>query len=393
MVRPATSRPPRILRIITRLNVGGPAMHVLLVDRGLQERGWETRLLHGDVEPDEAEIDLSAAGVPMRRIASLGRSIRPAADSRTVAAIASEIRRFRPDIVHTHLSKAGMVGRAAAMLATRAPRVHTFHGTVFGGYFSRRMSVAIQQLERQLGHRTARVIALSERQRAELVEHRIAPADRIRIVPLGLDLTRFGSLDRAAARARLGIGPDELTVLALGRLVPIKRLDRAVRAFAAIATAHPAARLRIVGDGSERANLEALVEESGIRDRVSFVGWSSDSPTWYAAADVVILTSEREGTPLALIEAAAAARPVVATDAGGVADVVEDGVTGFVTPRENPDLFAQRLSTLLGDVELRARFGAAGQAGSGRWSAGRLVTDLQAVYRELLRARGTHEQH
>lgn len=379
---------PRVLRVITRLNIGGPATHVILADRGLRERGWETLLLHGDVEPDEAEIDLSSAGLPMRRIESLRRSIRPVADVRAVAAIAAEIHRFRPDIIHTHLSKAGLVGRAAAILTTPAPRVHTFHGTVFGGYFGRRTSAAVEQIERQLGHRTARILALSDRQRSELLAHRIAPPERIRIVPLGVDLARFWRVDRRVARQRLEIPEDELLILAIGRLVPIKRIDRLVRAFAAVRSAHPRARLRLVGDGSERGTLEALARATGLGDAVVFVGWSSASPDWYAAADIVALTSDREGTPLALIEAAAAGRPVVATDAGGVADIVEDGATGFVVPRDDESGLAKRLGVLLDDPSLRARLGAAGRARAGRWASGRLVTDLEGVYEELLSARG-----
>ena len=388
MPSPGASRRPRVLRVITRLNVGGPATHVLLADRGLRERGWETLLLFGDVGPDEAEIDLATVDLPMRRIGTMGRSIRPLADLRTAAAIAAQIRRFRPDIVHTHLSKAGLVGRTAAALTTPAATVHTFHGTVFGGYFGTQMSGAIQRIERGLGHRTTRILALSERQRLELLDFRIAPPERIRIVPLGIDLTRFADLDREAARRRLGIPGDEALVLAIGRLVPIKRLDRLVRAFAAVHSANPRARLRLVGDGSERASLEAQVRATGLGDAIAFSGWSSAAPDWYAAADIVALTSEREGTPLALIEAAAAALPVVATDAGGVADIVEDGATGFVVPPDDDALLADRLGVLLGDAPLRARFGAAGRARSSRWSAERLVGDLERVYEEILAERG-----
>jgi glycosyltransferase involved in cell wall biosynthesis len=375
---------PRVLRIITRLNVGGPATHVVLADRGLRERGWETLLVHGDVEPDEAEVDLTAAGVPMERVPSLVRSIRPATDARALASIAGIIRRYRPDIVHTHLSKAGLIGRLAAIATSRAPRVHTFHGTIFGGYFGGAASRAFLGIEQVLARRTTRLIALSSLQRAELLEHRVTSEDRIAIVPLGLDLDRFGTTDRATARARLGIPVGACVVLAIGRLVPIKRLDRLVRAFAAVAPRHPAARLYLVGDGSERPAIERLVGSFGLGDRVVLAGWSSSSPDWYAAADVVALTSEREGTPLALIEAAAASRPVVATEAGGVADVVADGVTGFVVPRDAGDRLAERLDALLGDGDLRARLGAAGPAHAAGFTAPRLVDDLDRLYRSLL---------
>ena len=378
---------PRILRVITRLNVGGPATHVLLADRGLRERGWQTLLLHGQVEPDEAEVDLAGVDLPMRRVASLARPIRPVADARAFAAVVRAIRQHRPQIIHSHLSKAGLIARSAAMATSSAARVHTFHGTVFGGYFGDRSSAAIVRAERFLGSHTSRVIALSERQRDELVEQRIAPPERIRIVPLGLDLGRFGQLDRAAARTRLDEPADAFLVVAVGRLVPIKRIDRLVRAFAILVGMVARARLVIVGDGAERPGLETLVVELGLAGRVRFAGWQADTPAWYAAADAVVLTSDREGTPLALIEAAAAGRPVVAGDVGGVADVVLDGVTGFVVDPTDEAAFADRLGRLAVDPELRERLGRAAPGQARAFAGERLVDDLDRLYREILAER------
>ncbi len=387
MSRRESNAEPRILRVITRLNVGGPATHVLLADRGLRERGWQTLLLHGQVEPDEAEVDLSSVDVPMLRIPTLARPIRPVADARAFAAVVRAIRRHRPQIIHSHLSKAGLIARSAAMASSSAARVHTFHGTVFGGYFGDRSSAAIVRAERFLGAHTSRVIALSERQEDELIEHRIAPSERIRIVPLGLDLGRFGQLDRASARARLAEPPDAFLVVSIGRLVPIKRIDRLVRAFAILAGMVSNARLVIVGDGAERAGLESLVAELGISARVRFAGWQADTPAWYAAADAVALTSDREGTPLTLIEAAAAGRPSVAGDVGGVADVVIDGLTGFVVGPADEAAFADRLGRLAVDPELRQRLGQAAPERAQAFAGERLVDDLDRLYREILAER------
>ena len=231
------------------------------------------------------------------------------------------------------------------------------------------------------------MIALSELQRAELVEHRIAPPERIRIVPLGLDLARFDGLDRAAARTTLGEPADAFLVVAIGRLVAIKRIDRLVRAFATLAERVPAARLAIVGDGAERAGLEALVAQLGLGGRVRFAGWQSDTPAWHAAADVVALSSDREGTPLTLIEAAAAGRPVVATGVGGVADVVDDGRTGFIVAPDDEAGMAERLERLARDPDLRLRLGAAAPARAEAFAAARLVDDLDRLYREILAER------
>jgi len=384
--RPSAAE-PRILRVITRLNVGGPATHVLLADRGLRERGWQTLLLHGQVEPDEAEVDLSGVDLPMRRVPTLARPIRPVADARAFAAVVRAIRQHRPQVIHSHLSKAGLIARSAAMASSSAARVHTFHGTVFGGYFGDRSSAAIVRAERFLGARTSRVIALSERQRDELVDNRIAPPERIRIVPLGLDLARFGGLNRAAARVQVGEPADAFLVVAIGRLVPIKRIDRLIRAFAIVAGNVANARLAIVGDGAERPGLEAMVAELGLGSRVRFAGWQADTPAWYAAADVVALTSDREGTPLALIEAAAAGRPVVAGDVGGVADVVLDGLTGFVVAPADEAAFADRLGRLALDPDLRRQLGGAAPERALAFAGERLVDDLDRLYREILAER------
>ncbi len=376
---------PRILRIITRLNVGGPATHVVLADEGLRSLGWETLLVHGRIEPDEAEIDIGDASIPHRRIESLARPIRPGEDVRALIELVSIVRSYRPDLVHTHLSKAGLLGRTAAMLAApRAVRVHTFHGTVFADYFGRRASAGIRMIERTLGHRTDAVLALSQRQRQELLMERICHPGQIRVVPLGVDLGRFGGEDRSVARRRLNLDPGDPMVLSIGRLVPIKRLDRLIRAFAEALESVPAARLVVVGDGTERPSLEALVAELGIGPRVRFAGWSTDAPSWYAAADIVALSSDREGTPLAVIEAAASSRPVAATDVGGMADIVEHGVSGFVVPRADQRELSTRIVQLLKDPSLRMRMGLEARTRSEGWSAARLVDDLDATYRELL---------
>jgi glycosyltransferase involved in cell wall biosynthesis len=368
------------------MNVGGPATHVTLADKGLRRLGWETLLVHGSVEPHEIEVDLAAVpDLPRIRVPEMERAIRPGADLRAFARILPIVRRFRPDLIHTHMSKAGVLGRSAGLIAARgAVRVHTFHGTVFDGYFGERSSASIVRIERFLGHRTTRVVALSERQRRELLDARIAPEDRIAVVPLGLDLGRFGGIPRDAARQSLDLALDAEIVVAVGRLVPIKRLDRLVRAFAAIAVERPAANLYLVGDGPEREALRAEAEALRVADRVTSVGWSDKTPAWYAAADVVALTSESEGTPLALIEAAAAGRPVVATDVGGVADIVIEGQTGFVVARDDEAALASRLAQLLADPPLRARMGAAGPMRATAFDAARLVRDLDALYRDML---------
>ncbi len=377
---------PRVLRVITRLAVSGVSTHVTLANQGLTRRGWETILVHGRIQPDELEIELPVDDVATLRVESLARPIRPVADLRAAASLLNIVRSFRPDIIHTHHSKAGIVGRSVAFVAG-VPSVHTFHGHVFEGYFSPRVSASIVAAERLLATRTTRLIALGPLQRDDLLARGIGRADKFEIVPLGLDLHRFRPGDRASARAELGLPADALIVVFVGRLVPVKRADRMIRAFTRLRSRRPDARLYVIGDGTERAAAETQAAEAGVAGAVTFCGWRTDTAAWYAAADFVALTSDNEGTPLAIIEAAAAGRPAVATSVGGVADVVIDGVTGLLAPVKDEDALAAALIRLGDDPDLRDRLGAAAPAAAARFGADRLVDDLERIYRDLLMGR------
>ena len=374
----------RVLRIITRLTVSGPSTHVLLLDRGLARQGWETLLVYGSVEEGETEMDLSAVDVPARHLAPLRRSIKPADDARALGSLARLMRSYRPDIVHTHQSKAGLLGRLAGTM-TRVPnRVHTFHGTVFEGYFSPRMTAAVLAAERLAARATTTTIVLSDEQRRELAERKIGRRDRVRVIPLGLELERFVGHGRAEARAELGLDDGDVVIVAAGRLAHIKRIDRLLRVFASVHARSPMTRLCIVGDGPLRPELEAQAAALGLGDAARFAGWSDAMPAWHAAADIVVNTSDSEGTPLALIEAGATGRPVVATRVGGVEDVVVDGVTGWLVDRDDEAAFAERIGRLVEDPGMRARMGEAAMARSHAHAAGRLVDDVAALYAELL---------
>ena len=322
----------------------------------------------------------------MHRIGSLARPIRPVADLLTAGSLLGVVRSFRPDIIHTHHSKAGLIGRSVGMLAG-IPRVHTFHGHVFEGYFGSRTSTAIVTAERLLATRTSRLIALGPLQRDDLLSRGIGRPEQFEIVPLGLDLDPYRLPDRAVARERLGLSPTAIIIVSVGRLVPIKRVDRLIRAFASVQARRPDARLYLIGDGSERGAAEEQAATAGLADIVTFCGWRTDTAAWYAAADLVALSSDNEGTPLALIEAAAAGRPAVATAVGGVADVVTDGVTGLLAPAADEQKLADALFRLTDDPELRRRLGSAAPAAAEGFGITRLVDDLERIYRELLAAR------
>ena len=381
--------PIRILRVIARLNVGGPALHVSYLSRELDKLGYETTLVAGSIGGSEGSMEYVAEelGVKPVYLPALQREISPLQDLAAARQLLRLIRELRPDILHTHTAKAGAVGRLAVQLAGSArPKVvvHTFHGHVLRGYFGPAKTEAFRRLEQGLARSSDALIAVSPEVRDDLVALGVAPAEKIAVIRLGLDLDQRLATPPGAAeafRAELGVPDGRFLVGWLGRMTEIKRADHLLRAFARVDTD---ADLVLVGDGPLRADLEVLAGELGIRDRTHFTGFRSDVGTIYAASDAIVLTSANEGTPVSVIEAQAAGKPVVSTDVGGVRDVVTDGVSGFVVPPGDIDAVADRLHRLAEDPELRARLGAAGVSARERYSVPRLVHDVDVLYRELL---------
>jgi glycosyltransferase involved in cell wall biosynthesis len=298
-------------------------------------------------------------------------------------------------VIHTHTAKAGTVGRLAACLFNITRRrhrrclvVHTFHGHVLTGYFRPATNVAVRLAERTLARITDRVVTISPAQRDDIVTRfKIASAARTTVVPLGLDLDRLARLDPRAShlRGRFGIPEQALVVGYVGRFVAIKDLATLVRAFARVAGKRPDAVLLLAGDGPVRPDVEALVAALTLQKQVRLAGWIEDLAPLYATMDICALSSLNEGTPIALIEAMAAGKAVVATAVGGVADVVEHERTGLLVPPQNPEALAEALVRLAADPGERSRMGAAGrEAVVGRFSAGRLVDDIDRLYTSAL---------
>jgi glycosyltransferase involved in cell wall biosynthesis len=376
----------KIVRIIARLNVGGPAIHVLLLSSRLRALGHETILVKGTEAPSEGDMLHLARDLEVRPVVvpQLGREIRWWDDAVAFWKLLLLIRRERPDIVHTHTAKAGMLGRVAAWLAGVPLVVHTFHGHVFHGYFSPWRTRLFVAIERWLARRTHRLVAVSARVRDEVLAHGVGRPDRFHVLPVGLDLGRFAECDpqRGELRAELGLAPDAPLVGIVARLVPIKRHELFLTAAAAVARQVTACRFLVVGDGERRHVLEHLARELGIADRVLFLGWRRDLERIYADLDVAVLTSANEGSPVSLIEAMASGVPVVGPRVGGVPDVIDDGTTGMIAPPGDADAVAARILRLLGDVELRRKMGAAARERALRsYGADRLVADVAALYR------------
>ncbi len=380
-----------MVRIIARLNVGGPARHVTLLNAGLQARGHETLLMYGALDAGEASLEdpARASGIPLAREPHLGRSISATSDLHAFLSVLRRILRERPDVIHTHTAKAGALGRLAALIynatrrrSSRALVVHTFHGHVLEGYFSPAMNVAVRLSERLLALASDTIVTISPRQRDDIVTRfAVAPAAKTVVIPLGLDLDSLFALDATSTGQPGARSSDEVVVGYAGRMVPVKDLPTLVRAFAAARAVLPGLRLVLAGDGPERGAAEALVDALGVRSHVRFIGWVSDLPAFYSSLDLFALSSINEGTPVAVIEAMAAGRAVVATAVGGVPDVVQHGESGLLTPSGDVEAMAAALVRLASDAPLRRTMGLAGRdAALRRYSHRRLVTEVEALY-------------
>ena len=380
------------------MNVGGPAHHVSILGGRLDPRGYETLLVTGRVGGGEASAqDLAQErGARLLTLPTLSPEIRPLDDLRTLVSLIRLIRRFRPQVVHTHTAKAGFLGRIAARVAVR-PRpliVHTYHGHVLEGYYSRPVTTLYRLLERLCATFSDALIGVSQSTVDDLVRLGVAPRERFRVVPLGLELEPFLALDEAPPadaplRREAGAGAGDVIVAVTGRLAPIKRVDVALEAVARARAKGAPLRLVVVGDGTLRPGLERRAQELGLGDAAYFAGFRDDMPAVVAAEDVALLSSANEGTPVALIEAAAGGRPAVATDVGGVRLVVSDRGGRVVAPGDAQAL-GDALAELSTNRELRISLGRAARAHvTERFGAERLVEDIDRLYRSLLAGAGT----
>jgi glycosyltransferase involved in cell wall biosynthesis len=385
-----------VVRVIARLNVGGPAIQAItLSGPAMAARGYETSLVRGMEGPREGNMDHLARELGVRpvRIGALRRRIGPH-DVAAVWRMRTMISRVRPQILHTHAAKAGTIGRIAATLSRGRTRprviVHTFHGHVLTDYFGRRSTALFIALERWLAGRSSILVAVSDEVKADLVRVGVASSERIEVIPLGFDLGAFdipeerGNELRAKVRSELGVGREERLVTLVARLVPIKRIDRFLRVAQRL-SADPDVRFLIVGDGDLHEELRGSPDAVALGDRVIWAGIRRDMPAIYRASDVVVLTSDNEGTPVSLIEALASNTPVVSANVGGVPTVVVHDQTGLVVERNDEEGFADAVRTVLLSPGLASRLAAAGrQHAHSRFSIDRLVADIDSLYRRLL---------
>ncbi|MFM7296072.1 MAG: glycosyltransferase [Planctomycetota bacterium] len=382
----------RIARVLTRLNLGGPARQVLASDPLLARRGHEVRIFVGAPEPGEGDLfdEARARGLDVVRVPGLARGWSLVGDLRARSFLRDALAEFEPDVLHTHASKAGALARWASGRMRHLPRVHTFHGHVLEGYFNATVSRGLAALERKLARDTDRIVAVSHATADDLVRLEVAREEQIVVIPPGVDLEPFLALGAGNGELRrLVQAPSEAQLVGVfGRLAEVKRPEWAIDVFELLASRYPLLQVVFIGDGDQRGMLERRIRAlpSGLAERVHMLGAVENVAPLYADLCAVMLTSRNEGLPVALIEAAAAGKPVVATRVGGVAEIVAEERTGYLatTVDELAYGLAQLLDQPLQAVAMGQR---ARMRAQSRHSADVLASRLEQLYQAVLAAR------
>ena len=373
----------RVMEVIARMNVGGPAVIVADLVRGLDPDEFDVQAVCGVVGDGEADyLVVHDPELPVVRLDDLGRSVRALSDLRALVQLVRLMRSVRPDVVHTHTAKAGVLGRVAAVLARVPVRVHTFHGHVLHGYFSRSVTSVVRWVERVLAWRTTAIVAVGAQVRDDLLAAGVGRPDQYSVIAPGVHPLRLP--ERALARQVLGLPADAPVVLFVGRLTRIKRPDRLIEAMRLVLAEVPEAVLAIAGEGDLSADTKEAAADLG--DSVQFLGWRDDLGTVYAAGDVMVLTSDNEGMPVSLIEASMAGLPCVTTGVGSAAEVVVHGRTGLVV-EPTAAAVASALVSLIREPQHRTDLGAeAARHAAERFGPARQVAEHAALYRRLVPA-------
>ncbi len=384
----------KIVRVIARLNVGGAAIHVVLLHTRLNPARFESVLVSGSENPGEGSmlgLAVSHGVHPVMIPEMVGDARFTLRDLRALIKLYRLLRVERPDIVDTHTAKAGFLGRLAARLAGVPVVVHTYHGHLLHGYYNPVTAWLLRLMERALGRWTDCIIAVSDQVKRDLIAYHVAPREKIAVMHLGFDLQPF--LDcpahRGHFRRELGLTNGARLVGIVGRIFPIKNHRLFIDAASHVAARDPSARFVIVGDGVLRPAVEERARELGLADRVIFTGWRHDLPLIYADLDILVVSSNNEGTPVSVIEAMAAGRPVVGTRVGGLPDLIVHGQNGYLVDPQDADGLAEAILRLLNDQDTAHRMGRAGrEAARQRFTIDRLASGMEQLYHRLAVGKG-----
>jgi len=377
--------PLRVMRIIARMNVGGPAVQISGLMRGFNTTEFDHRLYTGYCDADEADyLDTVATYVKAVRIQGFGRRVSLGGDLKAFISLVNEIREFKPHIVHTHTAKAGFLGRIASIISLHpSKRVHTFHGHLLNGYFGPIKRSLVVIAEKFLAIFTHELLAVGDKVRQDLLEAGIGSKSKFGLMPPGLAI---GVLpDRQDSRTTLKLPAKSLQCAFIGRVTQIKRPDRFLDVVSEIKKRGVKLDFSIAGDGELLEMCRERIKQENLP--VTILGWQSNIEKVLSSADMVVLTSDNEGTPLSLIQAAMARLPVVTTNVGSVPEVVLDGVTGIVTGLGVQEI-ADALEKLTNDTDLRAKLGAAAEKFTiSNFGVERLIHDHEELYKKLLSSR------
>ena len=368
----------KVLRIIARMNVGGPAVQISNLMRGLDPKIFDQKLITGYCEQNEIDyLELNAPEIPCTRIKGFGRRVSPKEDLLAFFYLAREIKKFKPDYIHTHTAKAGVLGRTAAILVcSRAKLIHTFHGHLLHGYFSPFKTKLVVLIEKLLATRSTTLVSVGEKVRNDLLAAGVGRQDQFRIIPPGVYL---GAIPKShLIRTSLDI-PESATVITfLGRITKVKRPDRFAQVALQISKQTPNIYFLIVGSGE----LEEILknELSTISPKVKFLGWRNDIENILEATNIMLLTSDNEGTPVSAIQAGMAGIPTVSTNVGSVSKIIEDGVSGILTSL-NPSEIVEQLQKLIRDTKLRQTLGGRAKLDiTERFSVSQLIKKHEEIY-------------
>tara|TARA_A100001037_G_scaffold136417_1_gene123545 strand:+ start:16294 stop:17475 length:1182 start_codon:yes stop_codon:yes gene_type:complete len=380
----------KVLRIISRLNIGGPSIHVINLNKGLDKKMFQSLLLCGDISDGEKSMlnEAKKSGIKLMSIPELtNEHSLKLKDLKALLKIYLIIKKYKPEIVHTHTAKAGLIGRIAAHLALTPKIIHTYHGHVLHGYFSKPKTYLLRLMEKFLALITDSLIVVSDKIKTELINYKISKPAKFNIIKLGFNLNPFLNNHHLKNKLKenLELPYDSNLIGIVGRMVPIKNHKLFIEAASQIIAKKENTYFLIVGDGPLRKSIENLTYKLNINKNTFFTGWRNDLPLIYASLDILVCSSDNEGTSVSVIEAMASGCPVVTTSVGGHPDIIDEGNNGYLIEPQNTDTLANKILEILNNPNKSLRLGENARTDAkNNFSYDRLINDVQKHYKKLL---------
>jgi glycosyltransferase involved in cell wall biosynthesis len=388
------NNPIKVINVLSRMNIGGPTIHAVLLTKYLENEKFHSFLISGSLSQGEGDMSylVDDYTIEHRSIKSLRREISLVDDIKAIKELYKIFRSEKPQIVHTNLAKAGMVARLAAWLARVPVILHTYHGHVFSGYFSPRKTFVYILIERLMALVSTQIVVISEMIKKDIcVVYKIVSEKKVSIIPLGFELTKMESVNnyRGTFRKQFSI-PNGVPIIAIvGRLTAIKNHQLFVDIANLLVQKKKQIHFLIIGDGEMRGQMEQKVEALGIVENVHFTGWVTETAKMYADVDIMLLTSKNEGTPVTVIEAMYYTIPVVSSNVGGLSDLIDNGKTGFLINSLVAEDYIEVILKLLASDQDRHNIGKAGHIFiADHFNIDQLITNMDDLYTKLLKKKG-----